>query len=168
MEIASLQDIVAPEGVCYGCGSGNPHGLHIKSYWHEDGIHVMAEHLPEAKYTGWPELVYGGLIAMLVDCHSNWTAMACHYRAEGREPGSQPRWTSSEQPLRATTTTAARPAISRAGRRVRRGCSGCTGDLSLASRQRSTPLLAVVTRDLRPRPVQPSAPTTTFRPRDTG
>ncbi|MCY1280938.1 hypothetical protein D9M68_383000 [compost metagenome] len=91
MEIASLQDIVAPEGVCYGCGSGNPHGLHIKSYWHEDGIHVMAEHLPEAKYTGWPELVYGGLIAMLVDCHSNWTAMACHYRAEGREPGSQPR-----------------------------------------------------------------------------
>ena len=24
---------------------------------------------------------------MLVDCHSNWTAMAYHYRAEGREPG---------------------------------------------------------------------------------
>lgn len=28
---------------------------------------------------------------MLVDCHSNWTAMAYHYRAEGREPGSLPR-----------------------------------------------------------------------------
>jgi len=25
---------------------------------------------------------------MLVDCHSNWTAMAYHYRAEGREPDS--------------------------------------------------------------------------------
>ncbi|MCY1181602.1 hypothetical protein D9M73_221150 [compost metagenome] len=28
---------------------------------------------------------------MLVDCHSNWAAMAYHYRAEGREPGSLPR-----------------------------------------------------------------------------
>lgn len=91
METASLQDIVAPEGICYGCGCDNPHGLHIKSYWHEDGIHVMARHIPEAKYSGWPELVYGGLIAMLVDCHSNWTAMAYHYRAEGRQPGSLPR-----------------------------------------------------------------------------
>jgi len=87
----SLQDTAAPEGVCFGCGSSNPHGLHIKSFWHEDGVHVMAEHVPEAKYCGWPELVYGGLIAMLVDCHSNWTAMAYHYRAEQREPESQPR-----------------------------------------------------------------------------
>jgi hypothetical protein len=87
----SLQYTAAPEGVCFGCGSSNPHGLHIKSFWHEDGVHVMAEHVPEAKYCGWPELVYGGLIAMLVDCHSNWTAMAYHYRAEQREPESQPR-----------------------------------------------------------------------------
>lgn len=87
----SLQDTAAPEGVCFGCGSSNPHGLHIKSFWHEDGVHVMAEHVPEAKYCGWPELVYGGLIAMLVDCHSNWTAMAYHYRAEQREPESLPR-----------------------------------------------------------------------------
>lgn len=91
MNDASLQDAAAPEGVCYGCGPSNSHGLHIKSHWHEDGVHVMAEHLPDAKYSGWPELVYGGLIAMLVDCHSNWTAMAYHYRAEGREVGSLPR-----------------------------------------------------------------------------
>ncbi len=90
METTSLQEIVAPEGICYGCGGKNPHGLHIQSYWHEDGIHVMAQHTPEPQYTGWPELVYGGLIAMLVDCHSNWTAMAYHYRAEGRAPGSAP------------------------------------------------------------------------------
>jgi hypothetical protein len=87
----SLQDTAAPDGVCFGCGSSNPHGLHIKSFWHDDGVHVMAEHVPEAKYCGWPELVYGGLIAMLVDCHSNWTAMAYHYRAEQREPESLPR-----------------------------------------------------------------------------
>ena len=91
MHSASLQDTTAPEGVCYGCGSSNPHGLHIKSRWDDDGVHVIAEHQPEAKYSGWPDLVYGGLIAMLVDCHSNWTAMAYHYRAEQREPGSLPR-----------------------------------------------------------------------------
>ena len=87
----SLQDTAAPEGVCYGCGSNNAHGLHIKSYWHEDGVYVVAEHLPDARYCGWPDLVYGGLIAMLVDCHSNWTVMAYHYRAEDRQPESLPR-----------------------------------------------------------------------------
>ena len=86
----SLQDSAAPDGVCYGCGSHNPHGLHIKSYWHEDGVHVIAEHLPDPKYCGWPELVYGGMIAMLVDCHSNWTAMAYHYRMEQRDAASLP------------------------------------------------------------------------------
>jgi hypothetical protein len=91
MHETSLQDTTAPEGVCFGCGSSNHHGLHIKSRWHEDGVHVVAEHLPESKYCGWPDLVYGGLIAMLVDCHSNWTAMAYHYRNEQREPGSLPR-----------------------------------------------------------------------------
>ncbi len=67
------------------------HGLHIQSYWDEDGVHVVTEHIPDEKFSGWPGLVYGGLIAMLVDCHSNWTAMAYHYRAEGREPGQGPR-----------------------------------------------------------------------------
>ena len=91
MNTSSLQELAAPEGICYGCGCVNPHGLRIKSYWDEDGIHVITEHSPEAKYSGWPELVYGGLIAMLVDCHSNWTAMAYHYRSEGRQPGTLPR-----------------------------------------------------------------------------
>ena len=86
-----LQDQAAPEGVCYGCGSRNHHGLQIKSHWAEDGEHVLAEYLPDAKYCGWPDLVYGGLIAMLVDCHSNWTAMAYHYRAEHRPADSLPR-----------------------------------------------------------------------------
>ncbi|MDP9502215.1 PaaI family thioesterase [Pseudomonas protegens] len=91
MHETSLQDTTAPEGVCFGCGSSNHHGLQIKSHWHEDGEHVIAEHLPQSQYCGWPDLVYGGLIAMLVDCHSNWTAMAYHYRNEQREPGSMPR-----------------------------------------------------------------------------
>jgi len=86
-----LQDLAAPEGVCYGCGTSHPSVLHLKSHWAEDGSHVLCRHEPDATFTGWPGLVYGGLLAMLVDCHSNWTAMAWHYRAEDREPGSLPR-----------------------------------------------------------------------------
>lgn len=77
--------------MCYGCGTSHPSGLHLKSHWAEDGSHVLCRHEPDATFTGWPGLVYGGLLAMLVDCHSNWTAMAWHYRAEDREPGSLPR-----------------------------------------------------------------------------
>ncbi len=91
MSEPALQDLAAPDGVCYGCGSAHPRGLHIKSHWHEDGVHVVSTHLPGADFHGWPGLVYGGLIAMLVDCHSNWTAMAYHYRAEHRAPDSKPR-----------------------------------------------------------------------------
>jgi len=88
--IPSLQDRAAPDGICFGCGSAHPSGLHIKSYWDADGVHVLCKHLPAPQYTGWPGLVYGGLLAMLVDCHSNWTAMAHHYKAEGREPETLP------------------------------------------------------------------------------
>ncbi|CRI56549.1 PaaI family thioesterase [Pseudomonas sp. CCOS 191] len=87
----SLQQLAAPEGICYGCGCSHPSGLHVQSHWDADGIHLSCRHTPAPTFTGWPGLVYGGLLAMLVDCHSNWTAMACHYRAEGREPGSLPR-----------------------------------------------------------------------------
>lgn len=87
----AFQDLVAPEGVCFGCGSKNESGLQIKSYWDEDNEHVIMTHTPEKRYLGWPELVYGGLISCLIDCHSNWTAIANHYRKEERELDSLPR-----------------------------------------------------------------------------
>ncbi len=90
-EITALQDLVAPEGICFGCGSKNENGLQIKSYWSSDNTHVVMTHTPDARFVGWPSLVYGGLIACLIDCHSNWTTMAHHYRAEGREAGTLPR-----------------------------------------------------------------------------
>lgn len=87
----SLQDRAAPEFVCYCCGPAHPTGLRIKSHWDADGVHVITRHRPRAEFTGFPGLVYGGLIAMLIDCHAGWTAMAHHYRAEAREPDSLPR-----------------------------------------------------------------------------
>jgi hypothetical protein len=87
----ALQDLCLPEGTCYGCGSANPDGLHIKSYWSEDGQYVVATFDPQPKFSsGFKNALYGGLIASLIDCHSNWTAMAFGYKAEGREPGTLP------------------------------------------------------------------------------
>jgi hypothetical protein len=87
----ALQDLGAPDGVCFGCGAKNANGLQIKSYWDADNVHVVMTHIPDARYVGWPSLVYGGLISCLIDCHSNWTVMASHFRAEGREVGTLPR-----------------------------------------------------------------------------
>tara|TARA_Y100001001_G_C7993615_1_gene303830 strand:- start:1445 stop:1948 length:504 start_codon:yes stop_codon:yes gene_type:complete len=86
----ALQDLATPDGICFGCGPQNKEGLQIKSYWSEDNTYVIAHHMPEPQYTGWPSLVYGGLISCLIDCHSNWTVMASHYREENREVGSLP------------------------------------------------------------------------------
>lgn len=89
-ESPALQD-AWPNGTCYGCGPANPAGLHIKSYWDSDGETVIATFQPEARYNaGFPNVMYGGLVASLIDCHSIWTAIATTYRAEGREHGTLP------------------------------------------------------------------------------
>jgi hypothetical protein len=89
--LKALQDLAAPEGVCFGCGPKNTMGLQIKSYWNDEHTHVLLHFHPGEHHVGWPTLVYGGLLSCLIDCHSNWTAMAFHYRSEGREAGTQPR-----------------------------------------------------------------------------
>jgi hypothetical protein len=86
----ALQDIW-PEATCYGCGPANPYGLHIKSYWDSDGETVLCRFQPDLKYNaGFPNVMYGGLVASLIDCHSIWTAIAAAYKAEGRPHGSAP------------------------------------------------------------------------------
>ncbi len=87
----SLQNVVHPTGTCYGCGTANPDGLQLKSHWSEDGQFVIAQFDVPPKYTsGFKDAAYGGVVASLIDCHSNWTAIAFSYRAEGREPGTEP------------------------------------------------------------------------------
>lgn len=92
-QLYSFQEVADPHGVCFGCGTAHPQGLHIRSYPDEDGIHVVATMMPDDKYCGWPGLAYGGYLAMIVDCHSNWTAIHSHYKEEGREMETLPRIT---------------------------------------------------------------------------
>jgi acyl-coenzyme A thioesterase PaaI-like protein len=89
MEGAAIQDLY-PESVahCYGCGRLNEAGLQIKSY--TDGEETVCHFVPRPYHMAVPGYVYGGLIASLIDCHGTGTAALATYRAEGREPGSEP------------------------------------------------------------------------------
>lgn len=86
----ALQD-AWPDATCYGCGPANVQGLHIKSYWSADGSAVVAVFHPRPEQNaGFENVMYGGLVASLIDCHSIWTAIAFTYRAEGRPHGDLP------------------------------------------------------------------------------
>lgn len=79
-----------PENVCFGCGIHNPDGLHIHSRW-EDEVSVC-EWMPEEKYHGWADLLNGGIMATLIDCHCMCTAMADAYCREDRSLDSMPEY----------------------------------------------------------------------------
>ena len=79
---------------CYGCGKLNEHGLHLKSYWLDNdpaSDTAVANYTPPEYATGgYPQNVYGGLIAALLDCHGNGTAAAAGYRHFSRDMASLP------------------------------------------------------------------------------
>ncbi|MCX5999374.1 MAG: PaaI family thioesterase [Chloroflexi bacterium] len=73
---------------CYGCGRLNEYGMHIKSYW--DGQETVCRFQPKPYHTAIPGVVYGGLIASVIDCHSTATAAAAAFRAENRAMDTNP------------------------------------------------------------------------------
>jgi acyl-coenzyme A thioesterase PaaI-like protein len=77
---------------CFGCGSENVEGMRIKSFW-DDGIDSAVCHwVADPKYCGGsPEILYGGTIASLIDCHSVNLVVALEYRKEQRPIGSDPK-----------------------------------------------------------------------------
>lgn len=79
-----------PGNVCFGCGNENHQGLQIKSYW--EGDIAVCEWESEEKYHGWPNLMNGGIIATLIDCHCMGTAAAFAYKNEGRALDSLPEY----------------------------------------------------------------------------
>ncbi|MBN1880730.1 MAG: PaaI family thioesterase [Deltaproteobacteria bacterium] len=89
MSEKAIQDFYPDDiAVCYGCGRHNPTGLAIKTYW--DGAEGVCRYRPSDDHLAYPGLVYGGLIACLVDCHSIGTAAAAAHDAEGKTLGVDP------------------------------------------------------------------------------
>lgn len=68
----SIQEKYAPQNACFGCGPSNPKGLHIRSY--PQGSKMVAKFKPEPHHEAFPNVLNGGIIGTILDCHSNWTA----------------------------------------------------------------------------------------------
>ncbi len=89
MSETGIQDFYPPDlSHCYGCGRLNERGYKIKTVW--DGDETVTKFTPQPYHTSIPGYVYGGLLASLIDCHGTGTAALAGYRAENREPGSDP------------------------------------------------------------------------------
>ncbi|MHB8632873.1 MAG: PaaI family thioesterase [Thermoplasmatota archaeon] len=79
------QDRFAPHSICFGCGPANADGLQIKSHWDGDpktGSFVM-DYQPAPHHQAFPGVVNGGILATLLDCHSNWCAATSLMQAHG-------------------------------------------------------------------------------------
>jgi acyl-coenzyme A thioesterase PaaI-like protein len=63
---------------CYGCGTKNPLGHQLKTYWEND--ETVSRFKPNPEHTALPGYVYGGLIASLIDCHSTGSGSAALYK----------------------------------------------------------------------------------------
>jgi acyl-coenzyme A thioesterase PaaI-like protein len=87
----AIQDQL-PGNHCFGCGPLNPRGLQIKSY--VEGDETVCTFQPSPDHMAGPtHVVYGGIIAAVVDCHTVLTAVADVYRAAGQPIGAEPlRW----------------------------------------------------------------------------
>jgi acyl-coenzyme A thioesterase PaaI-like protein len=70
-----LQDTHAPHNACFGCGPANGRGLRLKSFPASDGSEsTVCDWQPEKHHEAFEGVLSGGIIATLLDCHSNWTA----------------------------------------------------------------------------------------------
>jgi uncharacterized protein (TIGR00369 family) len=68
----SLQETLAPQNRCFGCGPANEKGLHIRSFERDDEL--VADWTPEPHHLAFEGIVNGGICGTLLDCHSNWAA----------------------------------------------------------------------------------------------
>lgn len=80
---------------CFGCGAWNRKGLNIKSYWDGDpglaasgGTESVCVFTPQPHQSAMPpDIMNGGILAALIDCHSVCTAIAEAYEREDRSVG---------------------------------------------------------------------------------
>jgi acyl-coenzyme A thioesterase PaaI-like protein len=88
MDEPSLQQRYAPGSSCFGCGPANVRGMRIGSH---EGSHgeLIAEWQPEPHHAAFTNVLNGGVIGTLLDCHANWAAAMylMHERTLDGPPG---------------------------------------------------------------------------------
>ncbi|MEC7919771.1 MAG: PaaI family thioesterase [Chloroflexota bacterium] len=77
---------------CYGCGAWNSKGLQIKSFWDNDEAVCIFDPKPHHAAMP-PDVMNGGTISTIIDCHCVCSSIAEAYKSEGREIGEgDPIW----------------------------------------------------------------------------
>ena len=86
----AIQDLIGPSNHCHGCGPENSKGYRLKTF--VEGDSFVSRFRPEPHHcAGSTEIVNGGVLAALIDCHCVNSAMAHEYQRAGREVGSEPK-----------------------------------------------------------------------------
>ncbi|GMQ93742.1 MAG: hypothetical protein BMS9Abin12_1222 [Acidimicrobiia bacterium] len=62
---------------CFGCGEGNPFGLHLDDF-RQEGETVTAPFTPRPEFAGFAGTLHGGIVATALDEISAWSAMYSH------------------------------------------------------------------------------------------
>lgn len=85
MTTSSLQEIHSPRSACFGCGPANDKGLRIRSFPVSDApdAHVVCSFTPERHHEAFENVLNGGIIGALLDCHMNWTSVNHLMRTQG-------------------------------------------------------------------------------------
>ncbi|MEZ4504163.1 MAG: PaaI family thioesterase [Dehalococcoidia bacterium] len=63
-------DVSLRDHYCFGCGHQNPIGLHLT--FERDGHEVVARYEPRPEDQGFPGMMHGGLVAVLLDEAMGW------------------------------------------------------------------------------------------------
>lgn len=71
-------DPMLREQYCFGCGRHNPIGMHLVFERDEEGDGVIAWYVPRAEDQGFPNVMHGGLLALLLDEAMGWAMYADH------------------------------------------------------------------------------------------
>jgi acyl-coenzyme A thioesterase PaaI-like protein len=80
----SLQERYAPHNRCFGCGPANPQGLRLRSFpAADDAEQLVCTWTPQPHHEAFENVLNGGIIGALLDCHSNWTAVWHLMRRDG-------------------------------------------------------------------------------------
>lgn len=81
--IKSLQEQFAPHNECFGCGPSNSLGLRIQSF--VQGDELIATFMPQKHHQAFDNILSGGIVGTLLDCHSNWCAAYFIMKERGEE-----------------------------------------------------------------------------------
>jgi len=81
----SLQETYAPQARCFGCGPVNPQGLRIRSFAVDETTdsHVIVDFTPAQHHEAFENVLNGGIIGTVLDCHMNWTTIHHLMRKQG-------------------------------------------------------------------------------------